>query len=75
MFYGYKVYEENNSPGLDGINIEFYEHFWSLLGGLLVDVFNESFENGILPKSQRSTVLSLIFKKNDTEDISNYRPM
>ena len=26
-------------------------------------------------KSQRSVVLSLIFKKDDTEDISNYRPI
>ena len=42
---------------------------------MLVDVFNESFENGILPKSQRSAILSLIFKKDDTEDISNYRPI
>ena len=58
-----KSLKRNKSPGLDGINIEFYEHFWPLLGGLLVDVFNESFENGILPNSQRSAVLSLIFKK------------
>ena len=70
-----KSMKRNKSPGLDGINIECYEQFWSLLGGLLVDVFNESFENGILPKSQRSAVLSLIFKKDDIEDISNYRPI
>ena len=74
-FMAIKSMKRNKSPGLDGINIEFYEHFWSLLGGLLVDVFNESFENGILPNSQRSAVLSLIFKKDDTEDISNYRPI
>ena len=42
---------------------------------LLVDAFNESFENGILPNSQRSAVLSLIFKKDDKEDIPNYRPI
>ena len=70
-----KSMKRNKSPGLDGINIEFYEHFWPLLGGLLVDVFNESFENGILPNSQRSAVLSLIFKKDDKEDIANYRPI
>ena len=70
-----KSMKRNKSPGLDGMNIEFYEHFWPLLGGLLVDVFNESFENGILPNSQRSAVLSLIFKKDDKEDIANYRPI
>ena len=73
-FMAMKSMKRNKSPGLDGINIEFYEHFWPLLGGLL-DVFNESFENGILPNSQRSAVLSLIFKKDDKEDIANYRPI
>ena len=29
----------------------------------------------ILPDSERSAVLSLIFKKGDTEDITNYHPI
>ena len=42
---------------------------------MLINVFNESFENEILPISQRSAVLSLIFKNGDAEDIANYRPI
>ncbi len=67
--------KKNKSPGLDGISIEFYEKFWPLIGKVLVEVFNESYENEILPDSQRSAVFSLIFKKEDTTDIANYRPI
>jgi len=67
--------KRNKSPGLDGISIEFYEKFWPLLGELLVDVFNDSFKKGILTDSQRLSVFALIFKKGNTEDISNYRPI
>ena len=38
-------------------------------------VFNESYELGDLSESQRKAVTSLIFKKDDQEDISNYRPI
>ena len=48
-------------------------NFGHCLEGSLLILLNESFENGILPNSQRSAVLSLIFKKDDKEDIANYR--
>lgn len=67
--------KRNKSPGLDGLTVEFYQHFWTLIGDLVVDTFNEGYENGCLSESQRIAVLSLIFKKGDTDDISNYRPI
>ena len=67
--------KKNKSPGMDGITTEFYQAFWPLLGNLLVDVFNESYELGKLPDSQRKSVMSLIFKRGDEDDISNYRPI
>lgn len=67
--------KKNKSPGLDGFTVEFYEYFWPLLGNLLVGVFNECFENGLLTESQRCSVLSLIFKRGDVENIENYRPI
>ena len=42
---------------------------------LLINVFNESYENAILPSSQRSAVMTQIFKEGDMENISNYRPI
>ena len=65
----------NKSPGLDGITTEWYQAFWPLVGELLVDVFNEGHQLGSLSDSQRKAVMSLIFKKGDDDDISNYRPI
>ena len=67
--------KKNKSPGMDGITTEFYQAFWPFLGNLLVDVFNQSYELGKLPDSQRKSVMSLIFKRGDEDDISNYRPI
>ena len=67
--------KKSKSPGLDGITVEFYQAFWPLIGRLVVDVFNESHDHGTLPISQRKSVMSLIFKKGNEEDISNYRPI
>ena len=45
--------------------IEFYKAFWNEIGSLLVDVYNESFENKILPLSMRKSVITLIHKRED----------
>ena len=57
--------KHNIVPGLDGMNVEFYLTFWNILGPIIVSVFNESYNKGILPDSQRKAVISLIFKKGD----------
>ena len=66
--------KHNKSPGLDGITTEFYQAFWPLLGNLLTEVFNESYESGFLPDSQRKAVMTLSYKKGNEDDIANYRP-
>ena len=38
----------NKYPGPDGFTLEFYLHFWDLLGPLLVNVYNHSFSRGSL---------------------------
>ena len=65
----------NKAPGLDGLSIEFYTKFWPLIGDLMVEVFNKSYKDGVLPRSERSAVFSLIFKNGDMKDIANYRPI
>ncbi len=65
----------NKSPGLDGLSSEFYQTFLPIVGKLLVDVYNEALETGMLSCSQRQSVLSLIFKKGDREKLTNYRPI
>lgn len=65
----------NKSPGSDGLPMEFYLAFWEVLGSDLVDVLNASFDVGILPSSQRSALISLIFKKGDKLLHKNWRPI
>ncbi|CAM2113261.1 unnamed protein product [Caretta caretta] len=39
----------NNSPGMDGLTVEFYHVFWDVLGLDLVTVWTESLQSGVLP--------------------------
>ena len=67
--------KSNKAPGLDGLCSEFYIAFWDQIGHILVDVFNESFENEQLTQSQNLSVMSLLYKDGDRTNISNYRPI
>lgn len=62
------------SPCIDGIPIEFYKTFWSILRPDLLVVLNESLAGGHLPLSCRRAVLTLLPKKGDLRDIGNWRP-
>ena len=53
----------NKSPGNDGFTVEFYLTFWPQLGGLLAEVFNESFGKGCLATSQKQGVITLLEKE------------
>ena len=65
----------NKSPGIDGLITEFYKTFWNELGDLMVDSFNGTFKNNKLLESHNMSVLSLIYKKGDSLNIKNYRPI
>ena len=55
--------------------LEFYLKFWEVLGEDLVEVFNYCFNSGFLTKSQRQGVISLSFKKGESLDPKNWRPI
>ena len=63
------------SLGSDGLPVEFYLAFWDELGADLVEVFNASFDSGLLPLSQRGALISLIFKKGDRLLHKNWHPI
>ena len=63
----------NNSPGPDGLTVEFYLAFWSSLGPLLVEVFKESFSARELCDSTKSSVTRLVHKKDYKCELKNWR--
>ena len=65
----------NKSPGLDGLTVEFYRAFWGKLKIVLTDIYNKSYNEALMSYSQRSSILSLLFKKGDPLCLDNYRPI
>ena len=73
--FAVKCLKDNKSPGIDGLSSEFYKQFWEDIEEMLIKSYNESFNKGLLTDSQRTSILSLIFKKNDRTMLQNYRPI
>ena len=53
----------NKTPGFDGFPV-FFIVFWQDVSDMLVDSYNFSLENGLLPLSQRSGIITLLSKKD-----------
>ena len=71
-----QLFESNKSPGNDGLTVEFYRGFWNILGNLMVDCLNYSYDYGELSNSQKEAIITLIEKKDkDKRDLSNWRPI
>ena len=67
--------KENKSPGLDGIPIEFYQHFWDDIKGLYLGFLNNLQHNAI-PKGKNTSIIKLIYKKTgENYLLTNYRPI
>ena len=70
-----KGMSNGRSPGLDGLPKEFYVTFWELLGQDLVDVLNYAHYSGSMSSSQRRGLITLLHKKGERTDRSNWRPI
>ena len=69
-------FQNNKTPGSDGLTIEFYRHFWNFVALFMVDSFNYGFGNRHLSISQRLGIISLIPKKDkNVEYLKNWRPV
>lgn len=68
--------QSGKSPGPDGFPVEFFKRFSDKLIPLLLNMFSNSLESGVLPKTLRSAQISLLLKKNkDPHCCSSYRPI
>lgn len=63
------------APGIDGLPIDFFKHFWNELGPDLLLVLQESLRSGELPLSCRRAVIALLPKKGDLCLLKNWRPV
>ena len=50
-------------PGGNGLSVEFYLHFWSLLEDTMVQSFNYSFKHGHLNITQKQGIIKNVPKK------------
>ena len=62
----------NKSPESDGLPVQFYRCFWSLLGPDLVAILNYSYTYGSLSNTQRRGINRLLFKKDDPLELKNW---
>ena len=66
----------NKSPGCDGLTVNFYKHFWYLIGQLVVDALNNAYHKGELSPEQRRGIITLIPKPGkDPKLMKNLRPI
>ena len=66
----------NKTPGNDGLSVEFYITFWTLIGDLVVNSINMAYMIGTLSNTQNQGVITLIEKKDkDKRFIRNWRPI
>lgn len=71
-----KTLNLGKSPGPDGFTVEFFLHFWDLLGPLLFRISEACLADGQLCESMKGTVTRLIYKKRgDIKNLKNWRPI
>ena len=69
------TFHNNKSPGPDGFGKEFWRVFWVDLSPHLLDACNHSFSTVSLSPLMSSGYISLLFKKDDKQDVKKYRPL
>ena len=71
-----ECFQNNKTPGNDGIPIEFYKKFWPLISEPFIQCINECFEKCEMSCSQKQAVITLIEKKGkDRSFLDNWRPI
>ena len=63
------------TPGSDGLSADFYKIFKKIILTDLSELFNNIFLKGKMPKTMREAIVKLLYKKNDHQNIKNWRPI
>ena len=70
-----KSFKGGKVPGLDGLNAEFFQFFFSRIKNVFCDALNYAKSIGILHESARRGVITLIPKNKDPLLLKNWRPL
>ena len=65
----------NKSPGPDRLPNKFYKTMSSIVAPILLEVYNESREQGSFGEGFSAGIISVLYKKKDRNDPRNYRPI
>lgn len=63
------------SPGPDGLPIEFYKHFWPVIGDKITQVVNEVLQGLSVPREFKECKIVLIPKTRGSKNITSLRPI
>ena len=66
---------KGKAPGPDGLSIEFYIHYWSIVKHEVIDMLRELFSTQFIKPQIKTGYLTLIYKKSLKNQITNYRPI
>ena len=68
--------KSGRAPGLDGFTAEFYKTYVEEISPILLDMYREAIETGILPPTLNEALITVILKKGKAaDDCKNYRPI
>jgi hypothetical protein len=68
-------FKVDKSLGPDGWTVEFFSHFFDLVGEDLLEMVEESRLKGFIPGDLNSTFITLIPKVNKPQNFGEYRPI
>ena len=66
---------KNSKQNINSISISMFKEHHEILSPIIADLINKCFETGTFPDSLKKAVVLPLFKKDDPEIMSNYRPI
>ena len=67
--------KEEKAPGIDGFPGDFYKTFFDILKTEMINLYNDIMRTGKIPKSFKTSAISLIHKGNEKYLLKNWRPI
>lgn len=64
---------QEKAPGIDGLNPGFFQTYWSIVGGDVIEFCRKFFESGDLPRGVNNTLVFLIPKVKHPQQVLNLR--